>query len=157
MGANKLKDEIISIFGQVASSIGYSPLHGKIIAILMVKDKPVSLQELAKETGYSVSMISLSLDLLEVLGVVRKVKKTADRKLYVEMTGDLIETLKNAVVIKVEKNIKNSLDEFERVKKHLNTLPSDERQKTMIIFEKLESEIKRLGTYIKLLSRIRIP
>jgi len=107
-----IKNKIFSTFADLASSLGYSPVHGKIIGALLVAGEPLSLQELAKETGYSSSMVSLSLDLLEVLGVVKKVKKTADRKLYVELSGDLVASLKNAMVMRIKKSIEDSLTEF---------------------------------------------
>jgi DNA-binding transcriptional regulator GbsR (MarR family) len=147
-----LEGKILDIFSDVASSIGYSPLHGKIIGVLLVSQKQMSLQELAKRTGYSVSMVSLSLDLLEVLGVIKKVKKTGDRKLYVELSGDLLECLKRAFVMKLEKSISQSLAEFENLKK---TGKADGSAKKTL--EVLEKEIKRLETYINLLSKIKLP
>src|SRR3989338_7801721 len=78
-----IERHIYDTFSEVAASLGYSPLHGKIIAALIVHGKPMRLQELAQATGYSPSMVSLSLDLLEVLNIIKKVKKTADRKLSV--------------------------------------------------------------------------
>ncbi|UCD07264.1 MAG: hypothetical protein JSW41_05580, partial [Candidatus Aenigmatarchaeota archaeon] len=85
-----LEEKIYSTFSDIASSIGYSPLHGKIIGVLLVRGREMSLQELAKETGYSASMISLSLDLLELLGVIKRVKKTGDRNLYIVLQRDLL-------------------------------------------------------------------
>lgn len=155
--AEDIQNKILSTFGEVASSIGYSPLHGKIIAVLLVKDKPIPLQELARDTGYSVSMISLSLDLLEVLGIIRKIKKTADRKLYIELSGDLIETLKNAIAMKVEKSINNTLSEFETARRDLNSLQGPERDRAEKTLNMLESQIKRLNNYINTLSRIKLP
>jgi len=155
--AEEVKNKVLSTFGEVASSIGYSPLHGKIIAILLVKSKPVSLQEVAKETGYSTSMISLSLDLLEVLGVIKRVKKTADRKLYIELSGDLIEILKNAIVMKVDKSIKNTVSEFEAARQHIKDLPEPDRREAENTIDMLEAEIKRLNEYVRILSRIKLP
>ena len=152
-----IQNKIYSTFGEVASSIGYSPLHGKIIGVLLVKNKPISLQELAKETGYSPSMLSLSLDLLEVLGVIRKIKKEADRKLYVSLAGDLLEALKRAIIIKLEKSIQNSLGEFEESKKELAKLSSKEKAEVLNSLEILEGEVKRLNKYVSLLSQIRLP
>ena len=71
----EIEEKILDRFAEVASSIGYSPLHGKIIGVLIVRGKPMSLQEVAKATGYSSSMVSLSLDLLELLGIIKKGKK----------------------------------------------------------------------------------
>ena len=153
MSAGKeIEKKILDTFAEVAGSIGYSPLHGKIIGVLLVKGRSMSLQELAKQTGYSSSMVSLSLELLEVLGVVKKVKKTADRKLYIELSGDLLECLKKAFVMRLERSIAQSLREFESIRK--SARGDANASKTLSVLEK---EIKRLETYIKLLSRIRLP
>lgn len=150
VGDKEIEDKILSIFAEVAGSIGYSPLHGKIIGILLVKGKPMALQDLSRETGYSLGMISISLDLLELLGVIRKARKTNDRKLYIELTGDLLEALKNAIVIRVQKSISSSLQEFEKSKKHA-------KKETLKTISILEKELKRLDRYVGLLSRIKLP
>jgi DNA-binding transcriptional regulator GbsR (MarR family) len=156
MPTKNLEEKIYSTFSEVASSIGYSPLHGRIIGVLLVKGKPLSLQELAKETGYSVSMISLSLDLLEVLGVIKKVKKTADRQLYISLQGDLLEILKNAIVTKVTKSVSNTLADFDESRKDLKSLPKEQRKETERTLNILEKEIKRLDRYIRLLGKMKL-
>lgn len=153
----EIYSKVFSTFSEVASSIGYSPLHGKIIGVLLVKNRPVSLQELSGLTGYSTSMLSLSLDLLEVLSVVRKVKKEADRNLYITLAGDLLECLKRAITIKVEKSIQNSLADFEEGKKELAKLNTKEKAEVLASLEILENQIKRLNRYVSLLSKISLP
>jgi DNA-binding transcriptional regulator GbsR (MarR family) len=157
MPTKNLEEKIYSTFSEVASSIGYSPLHGRIIGVLLVKGRPLSLQELAKETGYSTSMISLSLDLLEVLGVIKKVKKTADRQLYIILQGDLLEILKNAIVTKVTKSVSNTLTDFQESRQDLKSLPSEQRKETERMLDVLEKEIKRLDRYIRLLGKMKLP
>ena len=152
-----IQNKIYSTFAAVASSIGYSPLHGKIIGVLLVKNRPISLQDLAKETGYSASMLSLSLDFLEILGVIKKIKKEADRKLYVSLAGDLLECLKKAITIKVEKSIQNSLGEFEASKAEIEKLKDEDKQEILNSLQILEDQIKRLNIYVKLLAEIRLP
>ena len=157
MPAKNLEEKIYETFSEVASSIGYSPLHGKIIGVLLVKGRPLSLKELAKETGYSPSMVSLSLDLLEVLGVIKKVKKTADRQLYISLQGDLLEILKNAIAMRVTKSVSSTLTDFEESRKSLKTLPPEKRKEIERTLDVLEKEIRRLDRYVKILQRIRLP
>ncbi len=151
VGNSRIIQKIYNIFSDIASSIGYSPIHGRIIGALLVKGRPLSLQELAKETGYSSSMISLSLDLLEVLGIIKKMKKMGDRALYIVLQGDLLECLKTAFLIRVKKAINNSLQEFEASKKQ--NVDAQVRH----TIEILEKQIKRLDRYVNLLSRIKLP
>ena len=149
---SEIEQNILSTFGQVAESIGYSQVHGKIIGVLLIRGGEMSLQDIAKRTGYSLGMISLSLDLLEVLGVVKKIKKSGDRNVYAKLSGDLLECLKKAFVIKLEKSISDSLSGFEEIRKSGRASP--EARKAL---EKLEKEIRRLERYVSLLSKIRLP
>ncbi len=152
-----IEKEVFTVFSELAETIGYSPIHGKIIAALIVEDHPLPLQEIAKRTRYSTGMISLSLDLLEVLGVIKKIKKTGDRKLYVSLEGDLLEILKKAVIVKVKKGIVNSLEDIAEKKKKAVSLNDENGRRSAELLSTLESEVKRLEKYINLLSGIRLP
>ena len=44
-------EKIHSTFAAVATSLGYSEVHGRIIAALLVNQEPLSLQELSEKTG----------------------------------------------------------------------------------------------------------
>ncbi len=153
----QIEKKVNDTFGEVASSIGFSPIHGKIIGALLVGGSSMSLQGLARKTGYSTSMISLSLDLLELLGIIKKVKKTADRKLYVELNSNLLECLKNTLIIRINKNVTGSLEEFEKCRKKLESLKGKNKEKALKGIDTLEKEIKRLQKYINLLSEIKLP
>jgi len=157
LNERQLEKKILNNFAAVAETIGYSPLHGKIIGVLLIKSKPVSLQELSKETGYSLSMISLSLDFLEVMEVVKKIKKPGDRKLYVKLNGSLLDILKKAVVIRVKKTLADSLREFEESREHLDGLDRNEQRRIRRIIDILEREIKRLDYYVNMLAQIELP
>lgn len=154
---DQIEKKVNDTFAGVASSIGFSPIHGKIIGALLVGGKTMSLQKLAKKTGYSTSMISLSLDLMELLGIISKVKKTADRKLYVELNSNLLECLKNTLIIRINKNVSGSLEEFEKCRKRLESLSGENKEKALNGIDTLEREIKRLKNYIKMLSDISLP
>ena len=121
-----------------------------------MKGKILSLQDIAKATGYSPSMVSISIDFLELTGIVKRVRKTGDRKLYIELDGDLLEALKLLVLSKVEKGIENSLEKFEREKKNIEGIKDEkEREEIKLMIETLEKEIYRMQRYVKLLAGIR--
>ncbi len=92
------------------------------------------------------------MDLLDVMGIIKRVKKTGDRRLYIKLSGDLLECLKRALTIKLEKGIASVLADFEAEKKKLK--PGDPALQTI---KKLEAELRRLDKYLKMLSRIRLP
>jgi len=155
--AKEIEEKILADFANVASSIGYSDLHGKLIAVLLVESEPISLQELSKKAGYSSSMISLSLDFLELLGVVKRIKKSGDRKLYIQFQGDLLESLKKAILLKLQKAIVDSSIEFEESRKALKKVGNGEKKKVLRTLNILEREIKRLERYVEALSKVELP
>ncbi|MBI2076009.1 MAG: ArsR family transcriptional regulator [Candidatus Aenigmarchaeota archaeon] len=144
----EVEDRIYSAFASIASSLGYSDIHGRIISALLVANKPMSLQELSRKTKYSDSAISLSLDLLELVGIIKKRKNMGDRKLYITLEGDLLEGLRRALTLKIQKEIITTLAEFE-------TYKNDKKNDHIIsVFEK---EIKRLQEYVDRLAGVEIP
>ncbi|MBI2579971.1 MAG: hypothetical protein HYW27_03650 [Candidatus Aenigmarchaeota archaeon] len=146
-----LRKSIYSTFSAVASALGYSEVHGMIISALLVENKSLSLEELAQKTGYSLSSISISLDLLELVGIVRKIKNSGDRKIYVRLEGDLLESLKTAFMLKLKKEMLKTRMEM---KKH--RIVSKEKGTNQMIAT-MEKELKRLDTYIDRLAQVQIP
>jgi len=156
MKTKEIEKDIYSTFAEIASAIGYSEIHGRIIAALLVSERKLSLNQLSKKTGYSLSTISLSLDLLELLGIIKKIKKVGDRKLYVELQGSLLEGLKRAFVIRIQKSIDETLVKFERYKESLNKTKTKENKKILNILSILEKEVKRVDKYISLLTKLKL-
>lgn len=142
--SGEAEKRIISNFGAVASALGYNEVHGKILAVLLVEGQSVALQDLASKTSYSLSTISLSIDFLEVLGVIKKMRK--DRKIYVELVSDLFDCLRKAALLRIEKSIGNALKDFESER---NKTADKKLLKTINILEK---EIKRLQNFVDLIS-----
>jgi DNA-binding transcriptional regulator GbsR (MarR family) len=155
MKVEDIEKDIYSSFASLASAIGYSEIHGRIIAALMVSDKKLSLQDLAKKTGYSISTLSLSLDLLEFFGMIKKIKNAGDRKLYIELHGDLLEGLKKAFVVKIQKSVNDSLRRFGEYKENLKISNDKDKKRVIVILNTLEEEILRLDKYINLLAKLK--
>jgi len=152
-GAKEIEKDILSSFAGIAQSLGYSSVHGKIIGVLLIQRKALSLEELAKETGYSTGMVSLSLDLLEVMGAVRKFKLAGDRRVHVELRGGLLECLKTAIAFKARKSVSNSLDQFQGYRNALEGMDGAEAAAVREAVDLLEKEIRRLESYIALLEK----
>jgi DNA-binding transcriptional regulator GbsR (MarR family) len=153
----EIEKKIFNTFSELARSMGFSPIHGNIMGSLLVGGGSLSLQDIAKKTGYSISMVSLSMDLLEILGIVKKIKKPGDRKLYIELDGDLLESLKKIFIIRVKKGISDSLFEFEESKGRLKKLRGENKKEVLKAIDILENEIKRLEKYVGLLSEVNLP
>jgi DNA-binding transcriptional regulator GbsR (MarR family) len=156
MNTKDIEKDIYSTFADIATAIGYSEIHGRVIAALLVSNKKLSLNELAKKTGYSLSTVSLSLDLLEFLGMIKKMKKAGDRKLYVELQGSLIEGLKKAFSIRIQKSINDTLNKFEQHKTYLKKNESKDSKNILNILDILEEEVRSVDNYINMLLELQL-
>ena len=157
MDTEKIREQIFSTFANIAKTIGYSEVYGRIIACLLIHQEPVALTDVSRETGYSSSMVSLSIDFLETVGMVKRIKKPGDRKLYLQSNGSLLDGLKKAILVKIEKNVSTSLQEFENYKHRLKRMKGEERNRLLRAIETLEKEIKRMDKYVKILSKVKLP
>ena len=144
------KDKLYSTFAGVASSLGYSEVHGRIIACLLVEGRQLSLDELSRKTGYSLSSLSISLDLLELVGIIRKMKNAGDRKLYVRMEGDMLESVRKAFIFKLQKEIFIT-------KAELQALTKGADAKSAGAVRILGKEISRLEKYVGELEKVPMP
>ena len=157
MKEEKIREKIYSSFADIANSLGYSDVYGRVIACLLTHDTPISLSQVAKETRYSPSMVSLSIDFLESVGMVKKIKKPGDRKLYLQSDGNLLDAVKKIILAKIEKKIMNSLEEFKGYKDELKRMRSEESKRLLKAIDILEKEIRRTNRYVRILSKVKLP
>ncbi len=141
------EEKVYNIFSKVAQSLGYSKVHGVILAALFL-EKELSLQELAKKTKYSLSSISLSIDFLELLNLVEKRRKT-NKRVYIKLKGDILVVLKDIFLAKILRSIEESKQEILKLK------PKTNQEKEKLI--RLKKEINRFEKYIKELAKVKIP
>ena len=156
MKVDEIKEKIYSTFSNIAKSLGYSEVYGRIIACLLINEGPVTLSEVSKETGYSSPMVSLSIDFLENVGMVKRIKKPGDKKLYLQSDGNLLDGLKKVILAKIEKNVSNSLEEFDEYRSKLKKMNNKDSEKLLKAIEILEREIKKMNDYVKVLSEVQL-
>lgn len=151
---NEIESNITETFGNIASTLGYSNLHGKILAVLTMEGKSISIQDIADKLKYSLSTISLSVDFLEALGVIKKMRKNSDRKVYVQLAADLMECLRKVILVKVEKSIDDSLRDFETAKRKLEAKKEARADKLLKTINLLEKESKKLKGFLDLIKTV---
>jgi DNA-binding transcriptional regulator GbsR (MarR family) len=151
-----IESDIIDTFASASSFLGYSEVHGKILAALLIY-RELSLEELAKKTRYSASMISLSLDLLEVLGTIKRIKKPRDRKLYIELNGDMLETIRTALLLKVQKVLTDANASLRLYEEEIGKIKDGDKKKLLKSLKSLKVEALRIAKYIDRLSKVKLP
>lgn len=152
MTAKQIEREIFATFGDIAASLGYSEVHGRILAALLVAGRPLSLTEVSRKIGASVPSVSLAADLLELLGAVKRIKRPGDRNLYLELAGSLLAALKKAFLARASKSVATALSRFADYRGQLGRCTNGKA--VLRTLKTLESETKRLERYLAALARL---
>ncbi len=140
--AKKNSQELFNVFitrtGNIAKQWGLGEPAGRVWATLLFAEKPLSQKEIAEKTGYSLSLVSPSLKILEGLNMVRKKRGDGKEKLY-ELTASFIETFHLMIRRFLEVEIKPLV---EMLNEHIET---DKSNKKLV---QLSKEYQRLETQL---------
>ena len=77
-----LEAELVREVSRLAVKLGLGEAASRVWSILLVKDAPLSQEEIAQESGYSLGRVSTCLSMLEKLGMVVIVERKGRKKLY---------------------------------------------------------------------------
>ncbi|WP_456321219.1 GbsR/MarR family transcriptional regulator [Palaeococcus sp. (in: euryarchaeotes)] len=136
-------------FANTARRFGLNELYGYIYGVLFFEDEPLSLGEIAKRTGYSLSHVSTALKLLENIGLVKRIKKPGDKKAYYTAIKNIREWRKEAYYRKIEEDVKQTR---ENLLKALDAIEGDESEEAMKIRERIEFALQRNAVAEKIVS-----
>ena len=103
---------------KILRSIGYKENQSRVLAVLLISDRPLSLKEISDLTDYSISSISMSLDPLERDGLIGKFRK--GRELMVVAEKDLrfiLEKFMGRIRYELEKLEEELRMELKKIKK----------------------------------------
>jgi DNA-binding transcriptional regulator GbsR (MarR family) len=100
--------DFIELMATNARNNGLDELSSRIISILYAEPMEMSLQEIARRTGYSLSAISTSMKFLEGTRIVKRTRKPKSKKVYFYIGKDLLEQFQEAMRIKYETNVLES-------------------------------------------------
>ena len=99
-----IRRHIINACIQWARIKGYSDSAGYLRGLAISAKDPVSLDELVQDTGYSKSTVSLNMNQLEDLGLVKRVVIPGDKRhLYAPITDS--ETIKTNMLDAITKEV----------------------------------------------------
>ncbi|MBW2967866.1 hypothetical protein KY362_05255 [Candidatus Woesearchaeota archaeon] len=81
--------EFIDFAAGVWQSFGLDPLSSQLVGIIFLEPEEVSMEDLAKKTGYSLPSLSNKLRMLEGLMLVKRVKKPGTKKAFYYIEKDV--------------------------------------------------------------------
>ncbi len=85
----KIDQEFIELLKNLAKAEGMDDLTSIIIAKVFLEPNEVAMEDLAKETGYSLASISNKTKLFEQAGLFKKTTKPGTRKVFFYMEKDI--------------------------------------------------------------------
>jgi len=111
---------IIDACVQFAKSKGYSDACGVLRGTLFLADEPLSLDDLAERTGYSKSTVCLNMNLLENLGIAKRVVAPGDkRSRYVIVTDP--NSMKASLLTNIKREVQLLLNALDLTENELKT------------------------------------
>lgn len=91
-------EELVNYYAEYFRSSGINPMMGQIFGLLLAKDEPVSLGDIARELNLSKPAISIQVRQLNRLGYCRKIPRSSDRKDYYVVNEKFTEAVQGQVL-----------------------------------------------------------
>jgi len=98
------KEEFIELMVEIQRAKGLDELSSKLMGILFIEPKEITLDEMKERTGYSLSALCLSMKFLERAGIVKRSKKPGSRRMYFYMEKDMSSML-TEIIRKLKGNV----------------------------------------------------
>jgi len=111
----KTEKEFIDRMGTISKRWGIGEPAGRVWGTLLFANVPISQKTIAKKTGYSLSLVSPSLTILDKYNMIRSVRGKSKEKLY-ETTTLFIGGFRALVKGFLEQDIKPLIEELESTK-----------------------------------------
>ncbi|MFH0798526.1 MAG: hypothetical protein V1906_03885 [Candidatus Woesearchaeota archaeon] len=109
------KEEFMELVMSVAKAKGADELTSRIIAALFIEPKEISLEDLSKRTGYSLSAVSTSMKLIEKTPFVKRTKVPGSKKVYFYMEKDLFGIFMRHIKMENELALKPMIDRLPEI------------------------------------------
>ena len=85
----ELEKEFSDFFSILLKSYSLEDLPAKVMSVLYLEPKEIAMEDIARETGYSLASICTTMKFLENLGMVKRIRKPGTRKAFFYMEKDL--------------------------------------------------------------------
>jgi len=139
----EIDKEFTEFFSGLAKSIGMNDMQGMVVAHLYLEPEPIAMEELAKETGYSLSSISNTVKLLEGIGIIERVRRPGTKKVYLYLEKNLIRINKRKILAARENMMKPMIELIPRmIEKYEKKDLDEESRKKMAIIKDYHQQIK---------------
>lgn len=92
------EDEFVRFSQDLGEISGMDRPLSTLVALIYLEPQEISLEKLAEKSGYSLSAVSVKVNLLERLGFVTKSRQRSSRKIFVYMEKDMGKTMREMML-----------------------------------------------------------
>ncbi|MEM4347245.1 MAG: winged helix-turn-helix transcriptional regulator [Candidatus Altiarchaeota archaeon] len=153
---DKLNEEISKLMSNLWKPLGFSDSFCNIMSILYLEPYEISLEDLAKETNYSLASVSNTMKTLVNIGVVKKIRKPKSHKVFFYMEKDIVK-LNIQKINFANEQIKQIIEVLPSIiKKHSNRQNNEKTKKKLQILQSYYKQIEQFHFVMeKMLDELR--
>lgn len=141
--------EFRSFMEKMCQMAGLDQLSSKIIALVYISPEDIAMDEIARETGYSLSSISLKITMLAQFEIISKTRKPNSKKYYVHMEKNFIDTTIDQLVHKQQNQLSYAKSELPQIiEKFRERAKTDDDKKKLTIVEDYQGQIMKFDSVI---------
>ncbi len=115
----ELDSKFIEYLGDMGKSFGLDDLPLKVFAVLFIEPDEISLEEIAKKTGYSLASISMTTKMLESMRAIKRIRKPGSKKVFFYMDKDMVrwnliklDLAKNSIIKPAKQQLPGLIKEY---------------------------------------------
>jgi DNA-binding transcriptional regulator GbsR (MarR family) len=145
MENTSLENEIIEFFQAATKLQGGDESLGTIFGILYTEPSEISMEDLAKKTGYSLASICNKVRMFETTGMIKRSRKPHTKKIFVSVEKDCMQMIKKIMLMKQESVIKLAKEKIPQlIKKYSGKKLGPEQKQKLRLMENYHGEILKL-------------
>ena len=147
---DEVEKEFLEFFQRVAAPLFSGEMPTRMVALLYMSPEPISMEDLARKTGYSLASVSNTMKLLESLHVVSRISKPKTKKAYFYMDKDIMAINKQKFLAMQEYMIKPIKQELPMlIKKFREKKLSSGQKKKLALVEDYYSQVSEFEKIIR--------
>jgi DNA-binding transcriptional regulator GbsR (MarR family) len=143
---NEARKRLVESGGRASQDLGAGRIVGQILVYLYLQEKECSLDKISEELAVSKASASITARQLEQFGVVVKVWKENDRKIYYRSADNIASALQQGILSLVRRKLELFSEDLEDVMRLLNETQTKDIawDRNYVFFQKRVARAKQL-------------
>ncbi|MCK4968176.1 MAG: hypothetical protein KAS12_03905 [Candidatus Aenigmarchaeota archaeon] len=146
----KAKEEFIEHMTECSKIHGLDDITSRIMAILYIEPKELSLEEISIKTKYSLSAISTAMKFMERMEMVKRIKKPHSKKAYFYMEKDTLKMFLDFLKKQQEKITRPTIKKLPTI---INTYENDTKTESKEELKIIKDYQKQIIAYEKIIEK----